>query len=99
MKPRIHRFRESLYLLARNKLSLIALIGLVILVAVAILAPYIAPYPEDFTDAAGHLSLFIKDNMRTVGNSGNRFRRNRLDLIEFQHPNGNIFLFQKSDVL
>lgn len=52
MKPRIHRFRESLYLLARNKLSLIALIGLVILVAVAILAPYIAPYPEDFTDAA-----------------------------------------------
>ena len=27
MKPRIHRFRESLYLLARNKLSLIALIG------------------------------------------------------------------------
>lgn len=52
MKPRIHQFRESLYLLARNKLSLIALIGLVILVAVAILAPWIAPYPEDFEDAA-----------------------------------------------
>ena len=52
MKPRIHRFRESLYLLARNKLSLIALIGLVILIAIAILAPHIAPYPEDFTDAA-----------------------------------------------
>ena len=52
MKPRIHRFRESLYLLARNKLSLIALFGLVILVAIAILAPWIAPYPEDFADAA-----------------------------------------------
>lgn len=51
-KPRMKRFREDLYLLARNKLSLIALIILVILVAMAILAPYIVPYPEDMSDAA-----------------------------------------------
>ncbi len=52
IKPRLKQFRESLYLLSRNKLSLLALIILVILVAVAILAPVIVPYPEDLTDAA-----------------------------------------------
>ena len=51
-KPRLKRFRESLYLLSRNKLSLLALIILVLLALIAILAPYIAPYPEDFADAA-----------------------------------------------
>ena len=51
MKPRIRSFRESMYLLARNKLSLFALIILVILVLGAIFAPYIVPYPEDFYDA------------------------------------------------
>ena len=54
-KPRLKRFRESLYLLSRNKLSLLALIILVLLALIAILAPYIAPYPEDFADAA-HMS-------------------------------------------
>ncbi len=51
-KPRLKRFRESLYLLSRNKLSLLALIILVLLALIAILAPYIAPHPEDFADAA-----------------------------------------------
>ena len=51
MKPRIRSFRESMYLLARNKLSLFALIILVILVLGAIFAPYIVPYPEDVYDA------------------------------------------------
>lgn len=55
LKPRWHQFRESLYLLARNKLSLAALIILVVLVIMAVLAPVIAPYPEDMTDAA-HIS-------------------------------------------
>ena len=54
-KPRLKRFRESLYLLSRNKLSLLALIILVLLALIAILAPYIAPHPEDFADAA-HMS-------------------------------------------
>ena len=53
MKPRIRSFRESMYLLARNKLSLFALIILVILVLGAIFAPYIVPYPEDFYDGHG----------------------------------------------
>ena len=51
MKPRIRSFRESMYLLARNKLSPFALIILVILVLGAIFAPSIVPYPEDFYDA------------------------------------------------
>lgn len=52
LKPRIHQFRESLYLLAKNKLSLIALIVLVILVFGAVFAPQIIPYPEDIADEA-----------------------------------------------
>jgi len=51
LKPRIKSFRESLYLIARNKLSLTALIILVILIVGALLAPYIIPYPEDLADA------------------------------------------------
>ena len=51
LKPRIKSLRESLYLIARNKLSLTALIILVLLVVGALLAPYIIPYPEDLADA------------------------------------------------
>lgn len=49
-KPKWNSFRESMYLLAKNKLSLLALIVLVVLVAMAILAPWLAPYPEDIAD-------------------------------------------------
>ena len=51
LKPRIKSLRESLYLIARNKLSLLALIILVILIVGALLAPHIIPYPEDLADA------------------------------------------------
>lgn len=49
-KPKWNSFRESMYLLAKNKLSLLALIVLVVLVAMAVLAPWLAPYPEDIAD-------------------------------------------------
>lgn len=52
IKPRLLRFRESIYLLAKNKLSLAALIVLVVIVLSAVLAPVIIPYPEDLVDAA-----------------------------------------------
>lgn len=51
LKPRIKSLRESLYLIARNKLSLTALIILVLLIVGALLAPYIIPYPADLADA------------------------------------------------
>ena len=51
LKPRIKSLRESLYLIARNKLSLTALIILVLLIVGALLAPYLIPYPEDLADA------------------------------------------------
>ena len=51
LKPRIKSLRESLYLIARNNLSLTALIILVLLIVGALLAPYIIPYPEDLADA------------------------------------------------
>ena len=52
MKPRIRSFGESMYLLARNKLSLIALIVLILLVLSAIFANMIIPYPQDIADAS-----------------------------------------------
>lgn len=51
VKPRIKSFRESLYLLSRNKLSLLALIVLILLALSALTAPWIIPYPEDLADA------------------------------------------------
>ena len=50
LKPRLKSLGESLYLLAKNKLSLLALIILVLLVLLAILAPHIVPYPNDLLD-------------------------------------------------
>ena len=52
LRPRIRSFRESLYLLARNKLSLAALIILIVLILSAIFANMIIPHPEDIADAA-----------------------------------------------
>lgn len=50
IKPRIRSFRESMYLLAKNKLSLIALIILLVLILAAIFAPLIIPYPGDIAN-------------------------------------------------
>lgn len=50
LKPRLKSLGESLYLLAKNKLSLLAVIILILLVLLAILAPHIVPYPSDLLD-------------------------------------------------
>ena len=50
LKPRLKSLGESLYLLAKNKLSLLALIVLILLVVLAVLAPHIVPYPNDLLD-------------------------------------------------
>ena len=52
LKPKWESAKESLYLLARNKLSLLALILLLGIVLGALFAPLIVPYPEDIADAA-----------------------------------------------
>ena len=46
-KPKWNSFKESMYLLAKNKLSLLAFAIIILLVAGAILAPVLVPYPED----------------------------------------------------
>ena len=50
-KPKWNSFKESMYLLARNKLSLLAFAIIILLVLSAILAPVIVPYPEDVYSA------------------------------------------------
>ena len=46
-KPKWNSFKESMYLLARNKLSLLAFAIIILLVLSAIFAPVIVLYPED----------------------------------------------------
>lgn len=46
-KPKWNSFKESMYLLARNKLSLLAFAIIILLVLSAIFAPVIVPYPKD----------------------------------------------------
>jgi peptide/nickel transport system permease protein len=47
MKPKWNSFKESMYLLAKNKLSLAAFAIIILLVFSAVFAPAIVPYPED----------------------------------------------------
>lgn len=59
LRPKLRNFRESLYLLARNKLSLLSLIILLTIVLMALLAPWIVPYPEDIADRANVAEKFL----------------------------------------
>lgn len=45
MKPRLREWKLSIYLLGRNKLTRVSLIVAVLLVLIALFAPYIVPYP------------------------------------------------------
>ncbi|MDD3367466.1 MAG: ABC transporter permease [Lachnospiraceae bacterium] len=59
LKPKIDSFKKSLYLLAKNKLSLLALIILVLIVLMAIFAPWIVPHPEDIADETHITEKFL----------------------------------------
>ena len=52
LKPKIYKIRTDIYLLSRNKLTFVSLVFIVLLVALAMLAPYIVPYPKHISDAA-----------------------------------------------
>ncbi len=59
LKPKIVKFRTDIYLLCRNRLTMISMIILVFLVVIAIFSPYIVPYPEhikDMTNASAKLT-------------------------------------------
>ena len=46
-KPKWNSFKENMYLLAKNKLSMLAFVIIIVLLFGAIFAPLIVPYPED----------------------------------------------------
>lgn len=46
IKPRLKELKHSIYLLNKNRLTRMALLIIALLVMIAILAPYIVPYPE-----------------------------------------------------
>lgn len=52
LRPKLRNLQESFYLLAKNKLSLSALIILGIIIVLALLAPVVVPYPQDIADEA-----------------------------------------------
>ncbi len=59
LKPKLRSMQESFYLLARNRLSLFALILLCVIVILALLAPWIVPYPQDIADEAHIADKFL----------------------------------------
>lgn len=59
LKPKIKSFRESIFLLFRNKLTAAAMVVLVLLILTAIFAPYIIPYPEHISDAVNMQEKFL----------------------------------------
>lgn len=62
LKPKIKNFKESMYLLSRNKLSMAALIILVILTLIAVFAPLIVPFPQDLLDETHIADKFLAPN-------------------------------------
>ena len=46
-RPKWKSFRESMYLLTKNKLSMATFVIMLLLILSAIFAPVLAPYPED----------------------------------------------------
>lgn len=46
LKPQIRELKLSIYLLNKNKLTRLSMITVILLIAFAILAPFIAPYPS-----------------------------------------------------
>lgn len=66
-KPKWNSFKESMYLLARNKLSLLAFAIIILLVLSAIFAPVIVPYPEDVYSAHIEQKLEAPSNEHIMG--------------------------------
>ncbi|HPF19604.1 MAG: ABC transporter permease [Eubacteriales bacterium] len=60
LKPKIHNFRESLFLLGRNKLTAAAMFILLAIILTALFAPYIIPYPEHIEDAVNMQEKFLE---------------------------------------
>lgn len=58
--PKLKNFRESLFLLRRNRLTWAALLFLVFLAIIAILAPLIVPYPEHIASSVNPSAKLIK---------------------------------------
>lgn len=59
LKPKINELRQSLYLLKKNKLTHVAFYVMLLLFAVAILAPIIVPYPTHIASEANITDKFM----------------------------------------
>ncbi len=59
LRPKVKSFRESVFLLFRNRLTAAAMIILILIVLVALFAPYIIPYPEHISDAVNMGEKFL----------------------------------------
>jgi peptide/nickel transport system permease protein len=64
LKPKWKNFCETIYLLAGNKLSLMALIILIVMILIALFAPHIVPFPGDIADETHITEKFQAPTMR-----------------------------------
>lgn len=66
LEPRLKEWKFSLYLLNRNKLTRLSLLVVLVLLAIAIIAPLIVPYPQ-------HISLQTNPQDKLLGPSAQYF--------------------------
>lgn len=63
LKPKLKEWKQSLYLLKKNRLTHIAFYIMLLLFVLAILAPFIIPYPEHIANEANIAEKFLPPSM------------------------------------
>lgn len=61
--PRVKEFKYTFYVIRRNSLSMLGLFGLASLFIIALIAPYIVPYPEDALGATHPERIFLPPSL------------------------------------
>ncbi len=61
--PRLREFKYTFYVIRKNSLSMLGLFGLTSLFIIALIAPYIVPYPEDALGATHPEKVFLPPSL------------------------------------
>jgi peptide/nickel transport system permease protein len=61
--PRVREFEYTFYVIRKNSLSMLGLFGLTLLFIIALIAPYIAPYPEDALGVTHPEKVFLPPSL------------------------------------
>lgn len=66
IKPKAKSFRESIYLLRKNRLTAISMYIIIIIVLIAIVSPFIVPHPEHIANEADMANKFAPPSNKNL---------------------------------